>query len=62
MSRSASTLRRIAVAFLVVSVQGLEAQEPPEAAYYIYVASESQDEVSLVRFGPGGAGLSCASC
>ena len=33
----------------------VEAQEPPGASYYVYVAAESQDEVALVRFGPGGA-------
>ena len=33
----------------------LQAQEPPRADYYVYVAAESQDEVALVRFGPGGA-------
>ena len=34
------------------------AQEPPQADYYVYVAAESQDEVALVRFGPGGAEVS----
>ena len=34
------------------------AQEPPRADYYVYVAAESQDEVALVRFGPGGAEVS----
>lgn len=32
----------------------LRAQEPAEADYYVYVAAESQDEVSVVRFGSGG--------
>lgn len=32
-----------------------EAQDRPTADYYVYVAAESQDEVALVRFGPGGA-------
>lgn len=31
------------------------AQEAPGADYWVYVAAESQDEVALVRFGPGGA-------
>jgi DNA-binding beta-propeller fold protein YncE len=30
------------------------AQERPEVAYYVYVAAESEDEVSVVRFGPAG--------
>jgi DNA-binding beta-propeller fold protein YncE len=30
------------------------AQEATGADYYVYVAAESQDEVALVRFGPGG--------
>ena len=38
----------------------LVAQEPPHADYYVYVAAESQDEVALVRFGPGGAEVSRA--
>jgi DNA-binding beta-propeller fold protein YncE len=57
MSGSKKILRRITAAAIAVSVQGLEAQEPPESFYYVYVASESQDEVSLVRFGPEGAGV-----
>ena len=33
----------------------LLAQEPPAASYWIYVAAESDDEVSLVRFDASGA-------
>ena len=28
---------------------------PPERSYYAYVCAESEDEVALVRYGPGGA-------
>ena len=31
----------------------VNAQGPPNN-YWVYVASESEDEVSLIRFGPGG--------
>ncbi|MCY4076249.1 MAG: YncE family protein [Acidobacteria bacterium] len=30
------------------------APEPPAHSYYVYVCAESDDEVSVVRFGPGG--------
>ena len=29
--------------------------ESPERSYYVYVCAESEDEVALVRYGPGGA-------
>ena len=29
--------------------------EPPARSYYVYVCAESEDEVALVRYGPGGA-------
>lgn len=32
----------------------LAAQEPPPGDYYVYAAAESEDEVALIRFGPGG--------
>ena len=31
------------------------AAAPPERSYYVYVCAESEDEVALVRYGPGGA-------
>ena len=31
------------------------APDPPQRSYYVYVAAESDDEVSIVRYGPGGA-------
>ena len=31
------------------------APDPPRRSYYVYVAAESDDEVSIVRYGPGGA-------
>lgn len=34
--------------------RALAAQEGPAGDYYVYVAAESEDEVSVVRFGPGG--------
>lgn len=38
-------------------VGSLPAQDAPDGDYYVYVAAESEDEVALVRFGPGGAGV-----
>ena len=32
-----------------------ETPEPPARSYYVYVCAESEDEVALVRYGPGGA-------
>ncbi len=49
----------LAAAVVAAATAGpLKAQEPPPADYYVYVAAESQDEVALVRFGPGGAEVS----
>ena len=45
----------VAMAFTAVVVSEPGAQESPDADYYAYVASESQDQVALIRFGPGGA-------
>lgn len=47
----------ITLAVGVLSGSGLRAQEPTDAAYYVYVAAESQDQVALVRFGPEGASV-----
>ena len=47
-----------AVALPVVVAVGLVAAvgpDPPEQSYYVYVAAESDDEVSIVRYGPSGA-------
>ena len=33
------------------------APDPPRRNYYVYVCAESDDEVSVVRFGPGGAAV-----
>jgi len=64
--RPASNLKIGPVAALVLlsavgpGVQPVPAQEtrigqPPDAEYWVYVAAESEDEVALIRFGPGGA-------
>jgi len=37
------------------SAAPISAQEVPPGDYYVYVAAESEDEVALIRFGPGGA-------
>ena len=42
------SLLALAVASIPVSAQG------PTKTYWVYVASESEDEVAVVRFGPGG--------
>jgi DNA-binding beta-propeller fold protein YncE len=45
----------LAMAASAAFIGGLGAQESPRSDYYVYVAAESQDEVSLVRFGRHGA-------
>ena len=42
--------------FLAVSVARLAtaAPDPPTRSYYAYVCAESEDEVAIVRYGPGG--------
>ena len=51
-------LRALAFALWLAAVPadgaGQERVIPPATDYYVYVAAESQDEVALVRFGPGG--------
>ena len=39
---------------LGVGTQATAAPDPPPRSYYVYVCSESEDEVALVRYGPGG--------
>ncbi len=43
------------VASALIFAPALRAQEEPAGDYYVYVAAESEDEVALIRFGPGGA-------
>ena len=40
-----------------IAPSAAEAPDPPARSYYVYVASESDDEVSIVRYGPGGTEL-----
>ena len=40
---------------LPVAAQQAGTSRPPEVDYWMYVAAESEDEVALIRFGPGGA-------
>ena len=40
---------------VAASVAAAEAPDPPQRSYYVYVAAESDDEVSVVRYGPAGA-------
>jgi len=47
------TIIRVLLAMLALSLP-LTAQEPPPGDYYLYAAAESEDEVALIRFGPGG--------
>jgi DNA-binding beta-propeller fold protein YncE len=42
-------------ALILILSLAIGAQQKPKANYYIYVANESSDLVSLVRFGPDGA-------
>lgn len=58
--RWALATRTVAAALLVslavtVTSWAAGAPELPTRSYYVYVAAESDDEVALVRFGPGGA-------
>ena len=56
------TLRRVSapwwgVALSLIlshSAHATAAPDPPPRSYYVYVCSESDDEVALVRYGPGG--------
>lgn len=50
-----ATLLAAALALLApVDAQQIARSEGPEAAYYVYVAGESEDRVDLVRWGPEG--------
>jgi DNA-binding beta-propeller fold protein YncE len=51
--KASGTMIRVLSAMLALSVP-LAAQEPPPGDYYVYAAAESEDEVALIRFGPGG--------
>jgi DNA-binding beta-propeller fold protein YncE len=55
MRRMESKALLLAAAIGAMPDGAASAQERPAADYYVYVAAESQDEVSLARFGPGGA-------
>ena len=44
----------VALGLLVACVEGAGAAGRPSHSYFVYVAAESDDEVSVVRFGPGG--------
>ena len=45
----------LGVALLLVwASDAAGAPGPPERSYYVYVCAESEDEVALVRYGPGG--------
>ena len=48
-------LFRWLVAFALIVAPPLPAQDAPDGNYFVYVAAESEDEVSLIRFGPDGA-------
>ena len=54
MTRTGPLFRSL-VALALILAPALPAQDGPEGDYFVYVAAESQDEVSLIRFGPGGA-------
>ena len=44
-----------AAAMLVAAPQSAAARpDPPARSYYVYACAESEDEVALVRYGPGG--------
>ncbi len=43
------------LAWWVGGIPAAAAPDPPARSYYVYVCAESEDEVALVRYGPGGA-------
>ena len=49
-------MRRMLILSLLVftALSGVVNAQGPTRSYWVYVASESEDEVSLIRFGPGG--------
>ena len=55
-ARRAATRLAAALVLLGGCIPGAAgaAPEPPAQSYYVYVCAESDDEVSVVRFGPGG--------
>ena len=55
-ARRAATRLAAALVLLGGSAPGAAeaAPEPPARSYYVYVCAESDDEVSVVRLGPGG--------
>jgi DNA-binding beta-propeller fold protein YncE len=44
-----------AAAVMLIMVAGTQAQQPPDRDYLFFVASEGNDRIALVRFGPNGA-------
>lgn len=44
----------VAMGLLIACAEGAETATRPSHSYFVYVAAESDDEVSVVRFGPGG--------
>ena len=54
MSRRVSSLAGIGAVAILVAAAPAVGQTPPEADYWVYVANESSDIVSRVRFGPEG--------
>ena len=53
--RPPAAATRAALLLALLAPAAARAQERPSGEYYVYVAAESEDQVSLVRFGPDGA-------
>ncbi len=45
----------LGLSMVPAAVRAGEAPDPPVRSYYVYATAESDDEVAIVRFGPGGA-------
>ena len=53
----ATALLCAAVGQDVSPVVAAAAPDPPQRSYYVYVCAESDDQVAVVRYGPGGAAV-----
>ena len=55
--RAAALIAAVLTAAAAVPGSAGAAPEPPPRSYYVYVCAESDDEVSVVRYGPSGVGV-----
>ncbi len=53
--KACATPATLCVLAVTTTAGAAEAPDRPQRSYYVYVAAESDDEVSIVRYGPDGA-------